>query len=140
VKIKTAEYSGTSLANKLGIKENFRIKLINEPEYYFELFTDMPRGIEIVNDEKSPKDLIHYFSKNAEVLFKEIKKLKKEIKQDGIIWISWPKRASGVQTDVTEDFIRDMALKIGLVDIKVCAVDEVWSALKLVIPVKERSK
>ncbi|HVO74167.1 MAG TPA: hypothetical protein VMT35_09105 [Ignavibacteriaceae bacterium] len=140
MKIKTAEYSGTSLANKLGIKENFRIKLINEPEYYFELFTDMPRGIEIVNDEKSPKDLIHYFSKNAEVLFKEIKKLKKEIKQDGIIWISWPKRASGVQTDVTEDFIRDMALKIGLVDIKVCAVDEVWSALKLVIPVKERSK
>lgn len=130
-----AGYSGTSLAKKLGIKPGFNIEIINAPEHYYELFTDMP---ETISQSKSKKDFIHFFTKERKELEQNIPKLKKNIVPNGIIWISWPKRSSKVQTDVTEDIIRNIALKNGLVDIKVCAVDETWSGLKLVIPVKDR--
>lgn len=132
----TAGYSGTSLAKKLGIKEGFRIALFNEPEYYFKLFTDFPTDVKFIN--KSKLDFIHYFVKEEKQLAKDINKLKNQIEQNGMIWISWPKKSSKVETDITEDIIRKLALKNGLVDIKVCAVDETWSGLKLVIPVKDR--
>jgi len=134
----TAGYSGTALAKKLGIREGFAIRLVQQPVYYFELFTDFPPNIAIVNDIRKPKDLIHYFTTNAASLSKDIPRLKKEIKQDGMIWISWPKKASKVATDMTEDIIRATALKNGLIDIKVCAIDTTWSGLKLVIPLKSR--
>jgi hypothetical protein len=130
-------YSDTPLAKKLGIKPGFKIKLIGEPEYYLTLFTDLPADVYFVSTEEIPVNLIHFFTKkNAELLF-QLPELKQQITQDGIIWVSWPKKASKVITDVTEDKIRDYALQIGLVDIKVCAVDEIWSGLKLVIPVKD---
>jgi hypothetical protein len=131
-------YSGTPLAKKLGIKEGFAIRLVNQPEYYFTLFTDLPQTISILADKKKKKNFIHYFVKEAKQLTKDIRDLKNEIETNGMIWISWPKKSSKVITDVTEDVIRKLALANGLVDIKVCAVDETWSGLKLVIPVKDR--
>lgn len=131
-------YSGTPLAKKLGIKENFKIKLINAPKYYFDLFSDVPSNIKIVKDNKSKKDFIHYFATNAEALNKDISSLKNQLEQHGMIWISWYKKSAKIPTDITGDIIRDIALKNKLVDIKVCAVDEIWSGLKLVIPVKDR--
>ena len=130
-------YSGTPLAKKLGIKEGFTIAVINAPDYYFDLFTDLPK-VNIINDGKKKKDLVHYFVKEQKQLIKDIFKLKEAIEQNGSIWVSWPKKASKVTTDITEDIIRNLAIQNGPVDVKVCAVDEVWSGLKLVIPVKNR--
>jgi len=132
----TAGYSGTPLAKKLGIREGFKITLYNEPEYYFRLFTDFPKDIRVIN--VPTVDFVHYFAKEEKKLREDISKLKDQIAQNGMIWISWPKKTSKLKTDITEDIIRSIALKNGLVDIKVCAVDEIWSALKLVIPVKDR--
>lgn len=131
-----AGYSGTPLAKKLGIKKGCKMALYNQPEYYFSLFTDFPENVMVIN--KSKVDLIHYFVKEEKQLQKDINRLKNQIEQDGMIWISWPKKSSKVETDITEDVVRNIALKNGLVDIKVCAVDEIWSGLKLVIPVKDR--
>jgi hypothetical protein len=135
--MKAAGYSGTPLAKKLGFKEGYTIRLINEPAHYFELFTDLP-DVTITKNKKKKKNLVHYFVTQFSQLQKDITGLKNEIEQDGAIWISWPKKSSGVPTDVTEDVIRSLALKNGLVDVKVCAVDETWSGLKLVIPVQDR--
>lgn len=131
-------YSGTPLARKLGIKEGFKIRLVNHPGYYFKLFDDFPNNVIIEIDKKIKKNLIHFFTKDALELNDNIVLLKNEIEVDGMIWISWPKKASKILTDITEDTIRNLALKNGLVDIKVCAIDEIWSGLKLVIPVKDR--
>jgi hypothetical protein len=131
-----AGYSGTPLAKKLGIKEGFKIALYHQPEYYFNLFTYFPVNVKFINKHKV--DLVHYFVKEERQLQRDILKLKDQIEQNGMIWISWPKKSSKVETDITEDLIRNLALKNGLVDIKVCAVDETWSGLKLVIPVKNR--
>ncbi|HOX83738.1 MAG TPA: DUF3052 family protein [Chryseolinea sp.] len=135
---KSSGYSGTPLAKKLGIKEGFKIRLVNPPDNYFELFDDLPKSITMAKDKKSKKNLIHYFTKQLADLEKDIVALRNEIEPNGMIWISWPKKASKVVTDITEDDIRALALVNGLVDIKVCAVDEIWSGLKLVIPVKDR--
>ena len=133
-----AGYSGTPLAKKLGIKSGFNIKLVNAPEYYLELFTDLPGNLNFKDAPNAKKDLIHFFTKQADEYFKTLPLLKNEIKPNGIIWVSWPKKASKIITDITEDIISNYAIKIGLVDIKICAVDEIWSGLKLVIPVKDR--
>jgi hypothetical protein len=135
---KTAGYSGTPLAKKLGIKDGFHIRLVNAPEYYMELFTDLPGNLIFEDKEDAKIDFIHFFSKSKQEYIGLIPRLKDRIKPNGIIWVSWPKKASRVVTDITEDVIRNFALKIGLVDIKVCAVDDIWSGLKLVIPVKDR--
>ena len=135
--LKTSGYSGTPLAKKLGIKENFTIKLIDTPGYYFDLFEDFPERVNI-NKEESNINLIHYFVTEKKELLKNLFGLKKQLAPDGMIWVSWYKKSAKRATDITEDIIRDIALKIGLVDVKVCAIDEVWSGLKLVIPVKDR--
>jgi hypothetical protein len=132
-----AGYAGKPLAKKLGIKEGQKFSLINVPANYFELFTDLP-SIIMIKGSKRKKDLVHYFVKEQKQLVKDIVLLKESIEQNGSIWISWPKKASGVSINVTEDSIRRLAILNGLVDVKVCAVDEVWSGLKLVIPVKKR--
>ena len=136
--MQTAGYSETPLAKKLGIKGGFRIRIVNHPAGYFDLFMDLPLDIEILEEKKTRKNLVHYFTKQFRELQRDIIALRNEIETDGMIWISWPKKASKVSTDITEDLIRNLALSNGLVDIKVCAVDEIWSGLKLVIPVKDR--
>src|SRR6185437_5633369 len=110
----------------------------NAPDYYFNLFPDLPADLIFANDNDIKKDLIHFFTKQKGEFINELPLLKDQIKTNGIIWVSWPKKASKINTDITEDIIRNYALKIGLVDIKVCAVDAIWSGLKLVIPVKSR--
>ena len=134
----TTGYSGTPLWKKLGYKKDFIAHSVNAPVDYMELLEGMPEGIDFENITTTEKDLIHFFTKEAKELFETLPALKKEIKQNGMIWVSWPKKATKVPTDITEDVIRNLALKIGLVDVKVCAVDKVWSGLKLVIPVKDR--
>ncbi|KAB2879058.1 DUF3052 family protein [bacterium] len=131
-------YSGTPLAKKLGYKDRFKVRLIGAPSHYLNLFSDLPPTVEFVKETKSKKDLIHYFVVEAAVLKKELPALKKKLQPDGMIWVSWYKKSAKMPTDITEDIIRAVALKIGLVDVKVCAVDEQWSGLKLVIPVKDR--
>jgi hypothetical protein len=138
IAIVMAGYSSTPLAKKLGIKPQFKMRLINAPDYYFELFADMPDDVSILTDKKTKKNFIHLFVKKLSELEKYIFEIKNEIEQDGIIWISWYKKSSKIPKDVTEDKIRETALANGLVDVKVCAVDDVWSALKLVISVKNR--
>jgi hypothetical protein len=132
-------YSSTPLAKKLGIKPGYKIRVINAPEYYFDLFTDLPDNIKVAAAGKQPKDLIHFFTKQYGELARLLPTLKNELVPNGAIWVSWPKKASKMPTDLTENMIRDIALQNGLVDIKVCAVDDVWSGLKLVIPVASRS-
>ncbi|ASU34521.1 DUF3052 family protein [Mucilaginibacter xinganensis] len=134
----TPGYSGTPLAKKLGLKPGFNIMLINAPDHYFRLFTDFPDDVLVNVDETLKQDVIHFFTREKGEYFNMLPVIKEQIKQNGSIWISWPKKASKVVTDVNEDVIRDYALQTGLVDVKVCAVDETWSGLKLVIPVKDR--
>lgn len=134
----TAGYSSTPLAKKLGIKEGIIIDIINPPDHYFKLFTDFPEQVKLSNNSQEKKDLIHYFVKEQSRLVKDLYDLKNQIVQNGMIWISWPKKSSKIQTDISEDLIRKLAQENGLVDIKVCAIDETWSGLKLVIPVELR--
>jgi len=131
-------YSGTPLAKKLGIKAGFNIALINAPEYYLDLFTDLPADLRINNEIDGWYDLIHLFVKDEATYLHYLPSLKNQIKPNGMVWVSWPKKASKIITDITEDIIRNEALQNGLVDVKVCAVDEVWSGLKLVIRLKDR--
>jgi len=131
-------YSGTALEKKLGIKENFIIRIIHAPKNYFDLFTEWPKKIQISDDPRIKKNLIHFFTKKFPEYYSLLPLLKKEIEQNGMIWVSWPKKTSKISSDVSEDLIRSYALETGLVDIKVCAVNEDWSALKLVIPLKHR--
>jgi hypothetical protein len=136
--MKSTGYSGTSLEKKLGIREGFVISILHPPPYYFDLFTKLPEGLQIVKGGRKKRNFIHYFAKEQAQLVKDLYDLKNSIEQNGMIWISWPKKSSGVTSDITEDTIRNLGLQHGLVDVKVCAVDAVWSGLKLVIPVKER--
>ncbi len=132
-------YSGTPLAKKLGIKESFILRLINIPENYFELLSIRPGEMQIVENVQVKKDFIHFFTKKYAELLLILPVLKKEIKMGGMIWVSWPKKSSKISTDLTENAIREFALETRLVDIKVCSVDDIWSGLKLVIPLKFRN-
>jgi hypothetical protein len=135
----TAGYSGAPLEKKLGFKDGQKVRLVNAPDHYRALFDAWPRAILEIADKTTSKDFIHYFTCDAATFRKELPALKQEMSPAGILWISWPKKSAKVASDVTENLIRDAALAIGLVDVKVCAVDEIWSGLKLVIPVKDRA-
>ncbi len=124
-------YSKRTLVQKLGIKEGAKIRIINAPENYFDLLVDLPE-VEIVNNNDVLVDFIHLFSQNVEYFENQIFKIKDEIRKNGMIWVSWYKKASKIPTDLNEDIIRNTALGLGLVDVKVCAIDEKWSGLKLV--------
>jgi hypothetical protein len=130
----TAGYSGTPLRKKLGYKDGTTALAQGAPKNYLELLT-LPGDVRVTWLNKAGKGMgfVHLFSTSAPALGAALKSLRGAIAPDGVIWVSWPKRSSGVPTDITEDTIRGVALPIGLVDIKVCAVDEVWSGLKLVI-------
>jgi len=131
-------YSNASLVKKLGIKSGFKVRFIDPPGHYFDLLEGLPVDIVVLEEPTPGVDFIHYFTRQATDLERDLAALKKEIAPNGTIWVSWPKKASKVPTDVSEDVIRGFALAIGLVDVKVCAVDAVWSGLKLVIRVKDR--
>jgi Protein of unknown function (DUF3052) len=135
-----AGYSGTPLARKLGIKTGAVILTVNAPSHYAALLDPLPEGTTIVQSTTERPDLVHIFTTKRAELADALETYKSSIKQDGAIWISWPKKASRVASEVTEDTVREVALPLGLVDIKVCAVDEVWSGLKLVIRREHRKK
>ena len=133
-----AGYSGAPLVKKLGIREAMQVVVLNRPAGYEELLGTLPEGASIASRPRGEMAFVHLFVTSAADLGATLKRLRKTIARDGVIWVSWPKRASKVATDVTEDVIRAIALPMGFVDIKVCAVDDVWSGLKLVIRKSER--
>jgi len=128
-----AGYSGTPLPRKLGIKENAGVLIINAPDNYRTLVTPLPDGVRFMARVSNTTDLIHGFYTQRAELRKSLSSLRTRIRPDAVVWVSWPKKASRVPTDIVEDTIREIALPMGYVDIKVAAFDEVWSALKLVI-------
>jgi bifunctional DNA-binding transcriptional regulator/antitoxin component of YhaV-PrlF toxin-antitoxin module len=137
-KLDMAGYSGTPLFKKLGIKPGDRLYVKNPPDNYLLLIQPIPHAVKILHRLSNNMDIIHFFSKSKSELVSNIPTLMNKIKQDGMIWVSWPKKASKVATDITEDTIREITLPLGLVDIKVCAVDDIWSGLKLVIRKENR--
>jgi len=126
-------YSGTPLAKKLGIKQGFSLLIVNQPANYWELVDPLPDGVTISEDRGSALDIVHLFTNSRDELFGELARLRNVIKQDGMIWVSWYKKAAKLPTEITEDTVREAAFPLGLVDVKVCAVDEKWSGLKVVI-------
>jgi hypothetical protein len=130
--------SGTPLAKKLGIQPNAELFVYNRPKEYAQLIGPMPEGGKIVSKITKATDLIQMFSINKLELANVLKSTMEQMKPNAAIWVSWPKRSSKVPTDITEDIIREIALPMGLVDIKVCAINETWSGLKLVIRRKNR--
>ena len=133
-----AGYSLSPLEKKLGLKPGLKIKIINAPNGYFELFENFPIGDQDNGASMTKKDFIHYFTNSKVKLEEDICQLKNDISQKGMLWISWPKKASKTDTDLDGNMVRRIGLNNGLVDIKVCAIDETWSGLKFVIPVKDR--
>ena len=129
----TAGYSGTPLAMKLGLKEDCTVALLGEPPGHRALLLPLPSGIVFTNQATGATDIAHVFVAARVDLASQLQALRKTLRPDAALWISWPKKASKVPTDITEDTIRELALPLGYVDIKVCAVDQVWSGLKLVV-------
>jgi hypothetical protein len=127
-----AGYSGTPLAKKLGIKPGAALCAVAAPGHYDELLAPLPEGVKRVR-RIDAADVAHFFITSRARLEKALRAAVPKMQQDAAIWISWPKKAAKVPTDITEDTIREVAFPLGLVDIKVCAVDETWSGLKLVI-------
>ena len=132
----SAGYSGTPLLKKLGIKDEMKVLLIGEPNDYYNLL-QADISSQLCKKNETP-DLIHLFVKTNKEFEVEMKKLKKNMKPTTMIWVSWYKKSAGIATDITEDVIRNYALKNDLVDVKVCAVSDVWSGLKLVVPLAKR--
>ncbi|MCH9694520.1 MAG: DUF3052 domain-containing protein [Gammaproteobacteria bacterium] len=126
-------YSGTPLAKKLGFKEGVRVRVTHAPSNYDKLVSPVPKNVTISNRITIDIDIWHMFTKSLSELEAKLPMLMEAIFPNGAIWVSWPKKSSGVPSTVTEDLIRKVALPLGLVDIKVCAVDETWSGLKLVV-------
>ena len=133
-------YSGTPLARKLGIKEGHSIYLVNLPDHYFDLFTDFPSEVRFLKKpSEQTADFIHLFCKSQECLEPETQRLKSLLKKNGMLWVSWPKGTSKIETDLNREIIRAYILThVGLVDIKVAAVDADWSGLKFVYRTKDR--
>src|SRR4051812_15818310 len=131
-------YSGTPLAKKLGIKEGTRLVVLHAPEGYAGWLEGLPATARIESGWKEPLAAVHLFATKRVVLERDLTRLRTAVEPDGFVWVSWPKKASGMATDITEDVIREVALPMGFVDIKVCAVTDVWSGLKLVVRRSER--
>ena len=128
-----AGYSDTPLAKKLGIKEGFKVFLVKAPAQYRELLEPLPARVRFTDAANSSTNLVHAFATERSALARLLPMLREKLPHDAAIWVSWPKKASKVPTDITEDTVREVALPLGFVDIKVCAVTEVWSGLKLVV-------
>jgi hypothetical protein len=133
-----AGYSGTPLAKKLGFKEATRALLRDAPDDYPALLAPLPAGVRFDARLSKATDLVHLFCLRRSALAAALAGLRRGIREDAMVWVSWPKKASKVPTDIDENIIRELALPLGFVDVKVCAVSEVWSGLKLVIRKSER--
>jgi hypothetical protein len=135
-----AGYSGTPLVKKLGIKPRSSMYILNAPTDYFDWINPLPEEIDIKKKLSGKLDFIHLFVKDQKSFKANFSKSQKCLKDDGMLWISWPKKSSRIETDLDENIIRDFGLEEGLVDVKVCAVDETWSGLKFVVRVKDRKR
>jgi hypothetical protein len=128
-----AGYSGTPLVKKLGIKAGSSVHALGAPANYRRLLEPLPESVRFTSRADDSTDLVHVFSTRRAELSKTLAAVRKTLSPNSSVWVSWPKKASKVPTDITEDTIRAVALPLGFVDIKVCAVTEVWSGLKLVV-------
>jgi hypothetical protein len=135
-----AGYSKTPLAQKLGIKPGTRVAALNPPPGYRKLLAPIPTEVVFTDKPTAGSSFVHLFVSERRVLERELKRLRALLDDAGVLWISWPKKSSGVATDITEDVIREVCLPLGFVDVKVCAVDETWSGLKLMIRRENRRK
>ena len=132
-------YSGTPLAKKLGIKDDSTVVAVNAPDNYRALLDPIAPSVRFAKKTSDTADIVHLFVTKRSELQRHLTAYRRELKPSAAVWVSWPKKSSKVATDITEDTIREVALPLGFVDIKVCAVDEVWSGLKLVVRVENRS-
>lgn len=128
-----AGYSGTPLAQKLGIKPAMTVSVMNEPANYRQLFGEGADGVEFSDRTRTDSSFVHLFTTSRSELEKQLSRFRKKLPDTAMIWVSWPKKSAGVPTDVTEDVIRAVALPLGFVDVKVCAIDGTWSGLKLMV-------
>lgn len=135
-----AGYSGKPLAEKLGIKPGTIVVAIDAPDDYRRLLAPIPSGVNFASRAVGNTKFVHVFVRERRVLLTHLQSLRSKIPDDAAVWVSWPKKSSGVATDITEDVIRNVALPLGFVDVKVCAVDETWSALKLMIRRENRKR
>jgi hypothetical protein len=133
-------YSGTPLPKKLGIKEQFRVAMLDMPADVKAELKDALAGCRMVKDGQGPLDFAMIFVKNQTELKNQFSRVARQLAPAGMLWVSWPKKTSGVVSDLDENVVRKIGLEAGLVDVKVCAVSEVWSGLKFVIRVKDRPK
>lgn len=133
-----AGYSGKPIVQKLGIKPGFCIFADGAPIAYDKLVGALPPGASVRATPKPPLDMVHLFATRAAGLAAKLRAYRRAIAPDGMIWVSWPKKSSGVASDLSDIVVRETALPLGLVDIKVCAIDDVWSGLKFVIPKDQR--
>ena len=129
----TPGYSGKPLAAKLGIKADSEIYLAGAPEDYLQLIAPLPDGAEVSSRLSKKTSLVHLFTSRKSELARALQSYRTKLDPNAVVWISWPKKSSKVPTDITEETVREVALPLGFVDIKVCAVTEVWSGLKLVV-------
>ncbi len=128
-----AGYSGTPLWKKLGLKPGLRLCVVNAPADYDALIAGAPEPMERATRPGASVGLVHLFAEQRAELSRQLPRLREQLAPEAVLWVSWPKKASKRSTDITEDVIRELALPIGWVDVKVCAVDAVWSGLKLVV-------
>jgi hypothetical protein len=133
-------YSGTPLPQKLGIKPGLIVVAINAPIHYPQLLDPIPEGVTFSERLKPDSSFVHLFVRKCSELVRRLPILREKIADTGTVWISWPKKSAGVPTDVTEDVIRSFAVPLGFVDVKVCAIDETWSGLKLMVRREHRKK
>jgi len=134
-----AGYSGTPLIRKLGIREGTRIATYDAPEHYWELLGDLPEAARPATDSDRAIEFSHVFATGRAALAAGLDAARKRMAPDGMVWLSWPKKTSGVATELDGNVVREVGLESGLVDVKVCAVDETWSGLKFVIRVADRA-
>jgi hypothetical protein len=132
-KAPSAGYSGKPLSAKLGFKNGLRVRVLNAPDNYADLVQPVPAGVEFASRLSPGVAMVHLFTTESAELSRTLARLREQLNPDAAVWVSWPKKASKVPTDITEDVIRSIALPLGFVDIKVCAVSEIWSGLKLVV-------
>ena len=128
-----AGYSGTPLVIKLGIKPASNVLVLGAPAGYRALLDGLPRDVRFVTTASGSTDFAHTFCTKRSEMAKTLTALRRKLPPAAVIWVSWPKKSSRVETDITEDTVREVALPLGLVDVKVCAIDDVWSGLKLVV-------
>jgi hypothetical protein len=134
-----AGYSGTPLVKKLGIKPGARVAIVNAPDDFQATLGDLPEDVTLAKPTTTSLDLILYFVLSERILVRDFAKLAQRLTSNGMIWIAWPKKSSGVTTDLNFDRVQRIGLDAGLVDVKICAIDDTWSGLKFVYRLKDRA-